>query len=186
MRCGSMVTGAACLMLAAGAGTADAATCSRRPLAETQSAVESFKFRPAGLLDRFPNGDSMLSRLVLTVVSADPDGTLDKALDMLKTANVYQRRAIGTGLGLAAQLCQQNGQSEMARRMAEALRRRVDRDATMAFTAVSTQQNTPSPLPARTNEASPNRLMGRAGAPETKIFESQPLNDPLRTIAPLQ
>lgn len=184
MRLGSFGTGAACLMLAMGPGPAEAATCSRKPLSQTQSAVDSFKIRPAGYLDRYPNGDSALSRAVVTVVSADPDGTLDKALDLLRTANIYQRRAIGTGLGWAAQACQQNGQSEIARRMGEALRKRIDRDATMAFTAVSAPNAPPPSLPGPTNDIAPNRLMGRAGSPDTRIFESQPLSDPLRGIAP--
>lgn len=186
MRCGSIVTGAICLMLTFGLDAAGAATCSRRPLSQTQSVVESFKFRPAGLLDRFANGETLLSQILASVVSADPDGTLDKALDLLKTANVYQRRAIGTGLGLAAQLCQQNGQSETARRMSEALRKRIDRDATMAFTAVSMQNVVPPPLPTRKEDTGPSRLLGRSSTPETRIFESQPLNDPLRPITPLQ
>lgn len=186
MRFGSVVTGTVCLMLAFGSGAAAAATCSRRPLAQTQSAVDSFKVRPAGLLDRFPNGDSEFSGILASVVSADPDGTLDKVLDLLRTANIYQRRAIGTGLGRAALLCQQNGQSEIGRRMAEALRRRIDRDATMAFTAVSMPNNPAPPLPTRTDDAAPNRLMGRARAPETSVFQDRPINDPLRPIAPLR
>lgn len=182
MKFGSIVTVAVCLTLTSGLGAA-AATCSRKPIAQTQSAVNNFKFRPAGLLDRFPNGDSEFSGILATVVSADPDGTLDKALDLLRTANIYQRRAIGTGLGRAAQSCQQNGQSETARRMGEALRRRVDRDATTAFTAVS-MPNPPPLLPVPKNDAPPNRLMGRAGSPDTNVFETRPLSDPLRPLGP--
>ncbi len=181
MRHRSIVAGAVCLMLSAGLGDAVAATCSRLPLAQTQSAVDSFKVRPAGLLDRFPNGEGMLSGIIASVVSVDPDGTLDRALDLLRTANFYQRRAIGTGLGRAAQLCQQNGQSEIARRMAEALRRRVDRDATTAFTAV-TVQSAPPPLPTRTEDITPSRLLGSARAPDAKIFETRPLDDPLAPL----
>ena len=184
MRSGWIVTGAVCLTLTFGLGAAAAATCSRKPIARTQSAVDSFKFRPAGLLDRFPNGDSDLSGILASVLSADPDGTLDKALDLLKTANIYQRRAIGTGLGRAAQLCQSNGQSEIARRMGEALRRRVDRDATMAFTAVSTQNSLSPALPTRMDGTAPSRLIGGAKSPDARIFQVQPLNDPLRPIAP--
>ncbi len=127
----------------------------------------------------------MLSAIISNVVSTDPDNTLNLALDMLRTANIYQRRAIGKGLGWAAQLCQHNGQSDISRRMAEALRRRVDRDATTAFTAVSTQSG-PSPLPARTQDTTPSRLIGSSRAPETSVFEIQKLSDPLRPMSPIR
>ena len=168
-----------------GADAALGATCSRLLASETKSTVERFKFRPAGLLDQFVSGEPALSATISMVVSTDPSGTQALTIDLLRTANLFQKRAIGRGLGLAALRCQQEGQTDVARRLEEALRQRNEPEAIAAFNLAYLAPALPGQSTVdRLGVPTGGRLMGQlpVADPQTSVFRSQELQNPNRPL----
>lgn len=67
------------------------------------SAVDKFLADPAKAFQNYPNGGALLISLIRDVAVAHPEA-LNSIIAQLKTANVDQQSAIGSGLGQAAQI----------------------------------------------------------------------------------
>lgn len=179
-----MVLGGLCLSTVSPAE----ASCTRKSVAQTKSAVDSFLFRPATILDQHPKAGTPLSMAVSNVVTADPNNTIEKTLDLIRASDAEQRRAIGRGLAFASTACRLNGDTESARRILDGLRRRNDREALTAYmTIVSPAAVAPEPLPANGAARSGSLLgQGSIANPSTPLFRQAPLTNPQRTESPFR
>ncbi len=99
--------------------------------------VQAFQTDPAALLSQFPTGGLGLVSAIRDLVASD-NATLDAVINLIATANVQQRAAIGSGLGLAMVLCIGPDQA-YAGRIQSAVAATGDRLAMTAFVSTSSQ-----------------------------------------------
>jgi hypothetical protein len=68
------------------------------------TAIQAFLKNPNGLLSAYEDGGGLLVSVVRDLVASD-NSALSLVVGLLASANPRQREAIGSGLGLAAQIC---------------------------------------------------------------------------------
>lgn len=158
------------------------ASCTRASAASLRSLTDSFKNRPDGLLERFVDGENGLTFDIKQVVSADVNQFLKPVLDILRIANLKQRRAIGAGLAQASQSCRMNGDSQLATRIGDELRKRGIQDAMASFNLTMS----PPSLPPSIIPSDLNRQGSRSALPDPSKSGIQPLNDVTRPIQPIR
>lgn len=159
-----------------------AAGCTRLPESRTRPIIEGFMIRPEGSMERAPRGETQLTQLIATVVAADPKTTLDPVIKLLRTANAYQKKAIGAGLGAAARGCLQNGDDPAARRIQGAIRSQADSTAYGSFASIfSGNPTAPSGLSTPAAADDPGRMTGGSIADP---FSRLPISDPTKVFDP--
>jgi hypothetical protein len=94
------IFGSLCLLSVA--ATAAGAACYAPDQQMSPQAVSDFLNNPASLLSNPDSGS--LGNVVRDLVASNPS-TLPVVIGLLKSANDAQQKAIGTGLGLAANIC---------------------------------------------------------------------------------
>jgi hypothetical protein len=160
------------------------ANCSKRPDSQIRPAVNSFLIRPESVLERYTRGERELSWLIRDIVAADPRKTLDVVIDLIRTANTYQRKAIGTGLGIAAKLCQQASAPDYAQRVLQAVRVRQYHEVTEAFFRAYDGLSTISPVVGPKNNDQQTNPLARPpiAIPEVDPCKSEKLPNPLTPL----
>lgn len=116
------------------AGQASAA-CVAPAMALPASTIGAFQNDPPALLQRHPLGAGGLVSEVRNLAVSEPT-TVSQIVDLLRSANDEQRRAIGTGLGQAARMCVRNDPT-VAEAIQQALLDGDSREAILAFQTVS-------------------------------------------------
>lgn len=171
------------LMAALAVGEAQA-TCSKRPDSQVRPIINSFLFRPGGLLERYPNGERDLSGTIRDLVAVDPRATLQPVLDLVRMANSHQKNAIGAGIAAATRLCLLASEPDSARRLQEAVRGRDDRELTAGFFTTLGGQAPLAQVPKAAN-AEPTNPLSRpyVSSPDVNPFKTNKLPnilDPVR------
>ena len=80
------------------------ATCYPASAKLPDTEIQAFLKNPNGLLSAYENGGGLLVSVVRDLVASD-NSALSLVVGLLASANPRQREAIGSGLGLAAQIC---------------------------------------------------------------------------------
>jgi hypothetical protein len=162
------------------ASNAIAYSCTQYISLDTRSKLASFKIHPDGLLKRFANGGPALSSELSLIISADPEGTQRFTFEILRSANIYQKKAIGKGLGLAVNICQRNGRSDYAYEFRRLLRQYSEMEAMSEFENAINIRLKPSTPPNLSAAQDGGRLMGRIQIrdPKTNVFRSQEILNP--------
>lgn len=170
------------------------ADCILLPFNTTQPIVERFMFRPESLLRDYPEGGDAMRRAVW-IMGVSSRAAVPQIIRIGRTANLRQRAAIGSGLGLAARQCE-SGQPYTARSIEAAVKAAQDVALFREFAANYKSQTAERAggeaarrAPALQNQwldrPSDNRPRGSASVPTGQIPISGPIN-PLPSIKPIR
>lgn len=146
--------------------------CSRRSVIFVAPKVQSFLIRPFGLLERYPLGGDGLSSEVRSLLEGDFQTTIRHMSELIKKANINQKRAIADGLTGAIDICS-SSYPDIARQMIEFANRLQDIQFRVEFYRDRTQNNSAASV----NEES---------VPKGRLLDNNPFAAAKSPFAPIK
>lgn len=116
--------------------------------------LKDFTHRPSRYMDHFPSGGDGLVKNVRNFAAFNREG-LQAVKAAIRTANLSQKQAIGTGMALAVTACLPRD-GEIARQIADVVKASDDPDVTDAYLAASDgAPDAPAPASKPADDAPP-------------------------------